>query len=142
MLRVYPTEIAQWQALVSEAVFRASYPVSVDIESYLVFTLMHFTRCTGLARRIVGLEYLLANQAVKPVRQEKLREVGDTCLLYAGLYPKRAQHRRVEVSYFIDIGQSAYGDLAIRQDAPIASLFSELSSEFVPMTQILQQLRT
>ncbi len=57
-----PTSTAQWHSLVHEAEDIAHQQLSETLESYLVFTLIRFTRCPELANTILGIEFLESMQ--------------------------------------------------------------------------------
>lgn len=138
-LVLHPTTTAQWQSLLAEAQQRCSLVLHEDLESYLVFLLMRYTANAEMAHSVLALEYLNCQQQTHC--KEQLRDVGDKCLLYAGLFPGRAQRKRVRTSYFIDLGQGAYTTLSEIELAGLANVFSELASEFVSLMSILQATR-
>lgn len=140
-LVVHPTEISQWHALVNEAQGLRRLVLEEDLESYLIFLLMRYTKQPEMISSIIALEYLNSQQQVGQLRQDKLRDVGDKCLLFSGLFPGHAQKRRVGVSYFVDIGQSAYSTLSTIEDGAIAPLFAQLCDEFVALMDVLQAMR-
>ena len=105
-----PVEL--WQALVSEAAERAGCAHDESRESYLVFMLLRHQKDGQLLTRTQALDWLRAHAQAGRLRDESLREVGDRCLLIAGLYPALAERRRVDVGYFMDLGRSAYLGIA------------------------------
>ncbi len=132
-----PTTTAHWHALVSEAQIQSDINLGVELESYLVFLLMRFTNNAELANSVVGLDFLHGCQALGKFRQQLLRDVGDKCLLFTGLFPGRAWQRRVGIGYFIGIGQSAYEQLrTVNED------YDLLAQGFVEMMDVLQAMRT
>jgi hypothetical protein len=136
-----PTSTAQWQALVSEAAASCECRLDETIESYLVFLLMRFTARPELANRVLALEYLQGVTASGTLQVEKLRDVGDQCLLYSGLYPRQAERRLVRVSYFVGLGRAAYGQLAERLRHATADMYAGLAEAFVVMMDVLQAMR-
>jgi hypothetical protein len=94
-----------------------------------------------LGRNAVALDFLLARaESGRRLRQE-LRDVGDRCLLLAGLYPEQAQRRLVSLSYFLEIGARAYGELAGALSASIAELYDRLAHAFAHLVRVLMQVR-
>jgi hypothetical protein len=67
------------------------------------------------------------------VRNNALRDVGDQCLLVAGVFPHQAERRMVRLSYFVALGQSAYEQLSRFLGRSTAQLYGELSSTFVSL---------
>ena len=141
-LVLQPTAAAQWQSLVKEAESSSHCQLEEDLESYLVFLLMRFASEQGMAARVLTLDYIYAMHEMGQVQRGKLRDVGDLCLLYAGLFPLRAQRRRVSISYFVDLGRSAYLHLATHMPTSSADTYTHLAHDFVRLMDILQAMRT
>jgi len=136
-LVTYPTQTAQWQSLVADAQKACAQLLDENLESYLVFLLMRFLEKPEIANSVLGLEFL---ESLQQPAHEKLRDVGDKCLLFSGLFPQHAERRRVKISYFVNIGQSAYANLStlLQENAP--GLYSNLSEGFVTMMDVLQSM--
>ncbi len=135
------TSTTQWQDLVTEASQACNVLLSEDIESYLVFLLMRFTGSPQMAHKIMALEFLQSINSFGTQKSQALRDVGDQCLLYSGLFPGRAKRRRVRVSYYVNIGKSAYLSLSENGRDSRNNLFAELANQFVPLMDILQSMR-
>ena len=135
-----PGNISQWQALVAEAEELSGVQLGEELESYLVFTLMRYLRRPEMAQRILALDFLEAFQQSHPRRNEALRDVGDQCLLFSGLFPRRAERRRVRVSYYVKLGRSAYQNLADSL-SKTADLFALLAKDFIAAMDTLQAIR-
>jgi len=131
---------AQWQMLVNEASQLADIQLDEEIESYLVFTLMRYLRRADMVNRILALDYLNAFERSEQLRGETLRDIGDHCLLFSGLFPKIAEKRRVKVSYFVDLGRSAYINLA-GNFQQLSDLYHHLADDFVVAMDTLQAIR-
>ena len=136
-----PTETAQWHMLVTEAAASCDCRLDEGLESYLVFLLMRFAGRPELAASVMALEYLRGMLSLGRLRHEHLRDVGDKCLLYSGLFPRRAERRRVRISYFVDLGQAAYRQLALAPTHAGADLYARLSATFVLLMDVLQAMR-
>lgn len=140
-LVLHPTSTAQWRDLVQEAARHADRPLDEDVESYLVFLLMRFTADAALASRTMALEYLESLLASGRERRDRLRDVGDQCLLFSGLFPQVARRRRVRVHYFVELGRGAYDQLAAEAAHSLAAIFRALAEGFVPLMDVLQAMR-
>ncbi|MCC4599037.1 hypothetical protein [Xanthomonas melonis] len=134
-----PAEL--WQALVREAGQRTARPLDESREHYLVFVLLRFQRDAHLLSRTQALAWLHAQEQVGSVRADLLRDVGDGCLLIAGLFPGVAQRRRLSVEYFIDLGRGAYSEVADTRCSD-AGLFAQLADGYRELVQTLAALRT
>lgn len=135
-----PGDTSLWQALVAEAAALSGVQLDEELESYLVFTLMRYLRRPDMAQRILALDFLEAFQHTLPQRSEALRDVGDQCLLFSGLFPRRAERRRVRVSYYVSLGRSAYQNLADSL-SKTADLFARLAEDFIAAMDTLQAIR-
>jgi hypothetical protein len=138
---VQPTSTAEWLALISEAQSACEVTLNEDLESYLVFLLMRFTEQSDIAHSVMALDFLRSHLLEGRHRTGLLRDVGDKCLLFAGLFPGRAQRRRVPISYFVHLGQSAYGELTHGPQTSTNDLFASLSQSFLYLMEVLQASR-
>lgn len=139
---VEPTEAAGWHRAVTEAAEQAACPLDPDRESYLVFLLMRYLRRRDIARVVLALAYLRSHQiGAGRARRDALQEVGDLCLLFTGLFPEQAARRRVRLSYFVDMGRSAYNGVADSLSPRAGALYAELAESFVSLADVLGALR-
>jgi hypothetical protein len=136
-----PTPQSQWYALVSEARLLSTITLSEDLESYLVFLLMRFSKDPDIARSIFAQDYLNNIHKVNKENQQALRDIGDKCLLFSGLFPNNAKRRRVRISYYVKLGQSAYSSLSNVPHNQLAELFSKLGNCFVNLMDVLHAIR-
>ena len=134
-----PAEL--WQALIHEAGERAGCTLDESRESYLVFVLLRHQGDGHLLARTQALEWLHAQTLTGGAREESLRDVGDRCLLIAGLYPSLAERRRVSLRYFIDLGRSAYMDIADAGRSAYATLFRQLAANYGELVCTLRAVR-
>ncbi len=140
-LVLQPTATAQWQSLINEAEQSCQTHLSEELQSYLVFLLMRYLKSSDLANSILALEYLDSLEMTGRLREEGLRDVGDKCLLYSGLFPEQAQRRHVGISYYVHLGTSAYSILGGSLVSLKAQIFQRLSYHFVSLMDILQTTR-
>ena len=131
---------ALWHELVREAERNGAAPLDSEAESYLVFLLMRHLRDAGLAGHVFALDYLQALSAAPTPRQQQLRDLGDRCLLIAGLYPQQAQRRLVGLDYFLGLGSQAYAELAAACAAG-AGLYRRLAASFARLVRVLVEVR-
>ncbi len=138
---LHPTATAQWQALVCEAEERSYCHLNEEQESYLVFLLMRFFKHPAVGAQPMALDYLRSQTLSGQLRDDLLRDVGDQCLLLSGLFPKRAERRRVRLSYFVDLGRSAYDQLSGSQPGGMGRLYRDLAEGFVNLMDVLRAVR-
>ncbi len=134
--------VAQWQRLLSESQAVCERHLDESSESYLVFCLQRFLSRPEMVEAVLALEYLHGQTLMGQRRQGALRDVGDQCLLYSGLFPQRAERRRVPVEYYVELGRSAYAQLAGELEQAMGELFAHLSEDFVAMMDVLQTMRS
>jgi hypothetical protein len=140
-LVLHPTSTAQWRALVDEAQAAAQHRLDEELESYLVFLLMRFARTPQVLAGALAEQYLESRLAKGEVRRERLREVGDRCLLFSGLFPHLARRRRVTVSYYVTLGQGAYAELSGTLAHRMGEMYAQLARTFVSLMDVLQWMR-
>lgn len=133
---LHSSSMAQWHALIGEAQRASHVQLEEELESYLVFLLMRFIQEPTFAHSVMAMDFLQACQHSGQQRHQRLKSVGDKSLLIAGLFPERAKHRRVELSYFVELGRSAYDCLG-EED----KVFQSVSDRFVALMDVLQATR-
>lgn len=139
-LLIHSTQTAAWHALVNEAESLRKINLEVELESYLVFLLMRFSERPELAASVLGLDFLESAQQIDK-KPYLLKEVGDKCLLHAGLFPEHARKRRVTPEYFVKLGKMAYSTLAVALETNDSDLFETICGYFVPMIEVLSATR-
>jgi hypothetical protein len=141
VLLLQPTTTAQWQSLVKDAKSSSNLRLNNELESYLVFLLGYYNHRPDIANSVLAKEFLTGMTERCFRQRECLREVGDKCLLFAGFFPEQAEKRHVKIKYFIELGQSAYIQVASLSKAGSASLYSALSYDFISLMEIIHAIR-
>lgn len=133
-----------WYEVIDQAQASSGYRLDDTLSSYLVLTLNHFKDYQQLASDIVAVE-LLENLQISDssIGRQRLRKVGDQCLIISGLFPERLSKLNLSFSYYITAGKNAYWHVA--QKAHNSSLdedlFIQLSDEFVGLVDVLNHVR-
>lgn len=140
-IRTNGNPTALWHELIRDAEQRAHSSLDETLESYLVFTLMRHQGDQQLAGRVMALELLEGLDCRGRRREDALRDVGDRCLLLAGLYPEQARERMVSLSYFVDLGRGSYDQLAAYLRAGLAELYQHLARSFAELVRVLVEVR-
>lgn len=138
---VESSSTAQWQKLILEAEATCDLHLNEDMESYLVFLLMRFLEKPDFTSKIMAMDYLHSFVAQGQAQQDKLRDVGDHCLLFSGLFPKIAERRHIKISYYVGMGKTAYHHLGDTCKAQLHEFYHQLAESFVPMMDILHVIR-
>lgn len=126
-----------FQGWVREGADRAGWELDEEVEAYLVFALMRHLRDAPLGGRVMALEWLAAHELAGVQRVDALRDVGDRCLILAGLFPAQAERRRVSHDYFIELGRGAYAAVAEQARSGYAELFARLVEAYRGMVAVL-----
>lgn len=133
---------AEWYDLVKETQQQTGLYFDDHIESYLILTLDRFVKDENLFDVPLALEFLNSVNFRTSYSNQKLRRVGDRCLILAGLFPEHAGKVNVSEKYFIEIGQQAYLTLADRSSIKIdPKLFYQLGFRFIDITEVLGAMR-
>jgi len=135
------TPQAQWLSLVRDAQASCAHRLDEMLESYLVFLLMRFSRQPHCMARVMAEDYLNSFACCRGERIGRLRDVGDHCLFYSGLFPHQAERRLVSIGYYVNLGRSAYLHLSGLLGQGRAMLYGHLSEAFVVLMDILQAMR-
>ena len=135
------SEMAQWYELVLEAEAQREILLAEDLESYLVFLLIRFTDKPHIANSVLALEFLQGAQLRGEEQHDRLRDVGDQCLLFTGFFPKLAEKRLVNIDYFVQLGQTAYHSLTALPERQWRGPYAALSMDFLHLTSILSAMR-
>lgn len=131
------TSTALWHDIIHEAEKTCAVALKEEVESYLVFLLMRYTNKPELAAQVMATEFLRGANLNSLQRQAALQDVGDKCLLFTGLFPSIAEKRRVSLSYFVQIGQTAYVAISTKNN----DLYGLLGHQFVSLMDVLQSVK-
>ncbi|OGT38827.1 MAG: hypothetical protein A3F12_04785 [Gammaproteobacteria bacterium RIFCSPHIGHO2_12_FULL_38_14] len=132
------SSLTLWQEVVKHAEHRCSVLLQKELEAYLVTLLNHYTNKPEILRQVFAMAYLDACHLEENARRTSLQAVGDQCLLFTGLFPHAIQRRMVNISYFVDIGRSAYASISVHGN----DLYGSLAIQFIVLMDILQSIRS
>ncbi len=131
------TSVALWYDIVHEAEAACTIALKEELEAYLVFLLARFANKPHIVSQVIASEFLAGLSCNPHQRELAMQEVGDKCLLFSGLFPQMAAKRLVKISYFVNLGQSAYSVISKKN----SDLYNMLSTQFVQLMDILQSIR-
>ena len=106
----------------------------VMVEHYVVQLLASYAAQT-IESTPLALRMADAVDAPPRERRKKLRGIGDTSLYVSGFWGESLEEAAVDVDYYVEMGGSAYGELA-RGGAgwtadPYAGVFEQLADNFI-----------
>ncbi len=146
---------------VDEAKLSASVPLTLDVEFYLVNLLCEFINPSKINLAISGndssnekhfmnrpLAFILqdAQQAPDHERLEKLRRLGDISLYISGFFQDYFNRKTFDVSYYVDLGSTAYEQVANLKKAKQSSdssqslVFGEMAREFSSLVNLIANI--
>jgi hypothetical protein len=109
-------------------------------EHYLVHLLAAYA-AQPIEERPLALKMLEAVEAAPRERRTQLREIGDTSLYVSGFWTESLDNKLVDVDYYIDLGGTAYGELARGGTGwtgdPYGAVFAELAANFARFVEVL-----
>lgn len=126
-----------WREVIKEAEGCCDVELQNELESYLISLLVKFTDKPEIVKQILAMAFMDAQHMREKARQTSLQNVGDQCLILAGLFPRAAERRLVTIRYFVDLGQSSYIAISRKTD----DLFDNLAVQFVVLMDVLQSIR-
>jgi len=137
-----PTEY--FKELVETALERQQVAVR-DLTSFYLVNLLtgfvHFDRSSASAAdEPLGIRLARALQAGGSRQRDGLREVGDLSLFISGFFADSLTRSLVDVDYYIQLGEVAYGSLARRGDPALGDVFDELAGKFSACVDVLSEV--
>jgi hypothetical protein len=105
----------------------------------LLASFMHLDHSPGARDEALGVRLVKALGAQGAKQRDELRHVGDLSLFISGFFSDSLNRRLVDVDYYIQLGEHAYGSLA-RRDGPFGDVFDELSGKFVAFVDVLSEV--
>lgn len=131
------TPFTIWQEAIQYAENQCAIALNQELETYLVTMLIRYSHKPEMVKQFFARSFLEALQANAHHRKTQLQAVGDQCLIFAGLFPAVAEKKLVKISYFVNIGQSAYAAMSNTTN----DLFGSLAFEFVALMDVLQSIQ-
>src|SRR5215470_7686108 len=127
---------------VSEAIRNQGIDATTPTECYLVNLLADFTKSPPDDQPLALKLAAAVSSPDERVRQ--LKDVGDTSLYISGFFADSLQRRLVDVDYYIQLGERAYGDLArhfqVTRHAEAGEVYIELHEKFPRFVDVLAEI--
>lgn len=131
------TPMALWHDIIHDAEANCAITLDQELEAYLVCLMIRYTNKPEAIKAIIATEFLNGVNSIHKKRETALQEVGDKCLIFTGLFPKIVDKRLVKISYFVNLGQTAYSAISHKD----SDLYGSLATHFVPLMDVLQSIR-
>jgi hypothetical protein len=88
----------------------------------------------------LGVRLARAMQTAGIAQRDGLRKVGDLSLFISGFFSDSLNRSLVDVDYYIQLGERAYGSLARQGDEAFGDVFDELAEKFTAFVDILGEV--
>ena len=137
-----PTEY--FRELVESAIQNQHVSVH-EVTSFYVVNLLaafvHLDRSPAAGEdEALGVKLARAMQTAGLAQRDGLRKVGDLSLFISGFFSDSLNRRLVDVDYYIQLGEMAYGSLARQGDEALGDVFDELSEKFTAFVDVLGEV--
>ena len=133
-----------FKELVETAIEHQHVAVCEFTSFYLVNLLTGFVQfdrsSATAAEEPLGIRLARALQAGGSRQRDGLREVGDLSLFISGFFADSLTRSLVDVDYYIQLGECAYGSLARRGDPALGDVFDELAGKFTACVDVLSEV--
>ena len=137
------TPIEYFRELVESAMQRQHVAARELTSFYLVNLLagfVHSDRAASGDDEALGVRFVKALNEAGSRQRDELRQVGDLSLFISGFFADSLAHRLVDVDYYVQLGEHAYGSLARRSDVMFGDVFDELSGRFLAFVDVLGEV--
>jgi len=137
-----------FRELVTDALGRQKVSTKPETEFYLVNLLNHFMKTDRLyqtdgsgALKQEPLAFMIkeaSEEASGEAKSAMFRHIGDVSLYTAGYFQESLTRKMVDVDYYIDMGHTAYKQVASRTEEEILrSIYKELADKFASFVEVL-----
>lgn len=129
--------------LVESALHRQHLSAREGTSFYLVNLLTGFVRWDRTAsgdEEPLGVRFVKALQEAGARQRDELRRVGDRSLFISGFFSDSLSRSLVDVDYYIQLGEHAYGSLARQADGSFGDVFDELAAKFPAFVDVLGEV--
>lgn len=136
------TTLEYFKEQVESALARQHVQAGDLTEYYLVNLLCRYVRLDGADvehGEPLALRLARALQTGGSEQRARLRRLGDFSLFTAGFFSDSFNRRRVDVDYYVSMGEYAYGSLSRAEDA-LREVFAELARKFVGFSDVLADI--
>ena len=138
---------ASLESYFAAEVTRAFAAEGVEADQLTAHYLVHLLAAYAaqpIEQRPLALRLLGAMSASPRERRTTLREIGDTSLFVSGFWGDSLGRSLVDVDYYIDMGGTAYAELAGEAATGVAephrAVFGELAANFARFVEVLMTI--
>ena len=139
-----PSALEYFRELVSAAMDRQGVAARDITSFYLVNLLAGFIHSDRVPlagdQEALGVRFLRALQDGGSRQHEALREVADLSLFVTGFFADSLNRSLVDIDYYMQVGEYAYGSLARTGDRTFGDAFDELAERFPAFVDVLGEV--
>lgn len=136
--------VEYFRELVESAMQRQQLSARELTSFYLVNLLagfVHFDRSPAADdAEALGVRFVKALQEAGIRQRDELRQVGDLSLFISGFFADSLTRSLVDIDYYMQLGEHAYGSLARQGDGTFGDVFDELSGKFPAFVDVLGEV--
>jgi hypothetical protein len=136
--------VEYFRELVESAMQRQHLSARQLTSFYLVNLLAGFVHFDGSPAagddEPLGVRFVKALQEAGARQRDELRQVGDLSLFISGFFADSLTRGLVDIDYYIQLGENAYGSLARQGDGTFGGVFDELSGKFPAFVDVLGEV--
>lgn len=136
--------VEYFRELVEAAMQRQQLSARELTSFYLVNLLagfVHFDRSPAAEdAEPLGVRFVKALQEAGVRQRDELRQVGDLSLFISGFFADSLTRSLVDIDYYMQLGEHAYGSLARQGDVTFGDVFDELSGKFPAFVDVLGEV--
>ena len=132
------TAVSAIYNMVIEAENNCGIFLEQDLQSFVVYALLRNINNNQLKDFVFATELL---NAVNTTNRRNLEAVLDNALIYAGMYPQRANKSGLSTSYYHDIGVAASSQLSVyyaNLNSSYQNVYKKISTDFSYMITVLK----
>ena len=127
-----------------ESALQHQHVAAGELTSFYLVNLLagfvHLDRTDAAHDEPLGVRLANALQAAGVRQRDGLRRVGDLSLFISGFFSDSLNRRLVDVDYYIQLGEVAYGSLARQGDEALGDVFDELAGRFTTFVDVLGEI--
>ena len=102
---------------------------------------VHFDRLSAAGDdEPLGVRFVKALQEAGVRQRDELRQLGDLSLFISGFFADSLRRSLVDIGYYIQLGEHAYGSLARQGGGTFGEVFDELSGKFLAFVDVLGEV--
>lgn len=141
-----PAEFFHEKILVAQQ--KQNLKLTENVEFYLVNLLCHYVNNADHDSNADCLALTLKKALESPEHERIIlyRKLADTALYFAGYFQEYFHNKTFDVGYYVNMGESAYGELASLMrgqssyQKTMATIYQEMSKNFVYAVDVLLQV--